>query len=608
MDGKNGRFTYNALPDAATHIRLIEVHNAPQDGGRIEIEISSWPLAEVPEYQAVSYTWGEVTSTETILIRGYPGSLHVRRNCADVLRQAFHFKPDGPAYFWVDAICINQQDSAEKSYQVAMMGDIFENAECVFACVGMHDESSEFLAKALHDFEAMLEAGGGSLSSVFSEENEESADDGARGTSLSPKEQCLTLCGLWFQRISDENGLRFMQACDEFPKRSYFWRIWNLQELYLAREIRIICGFNELSLASLLFWWRYSKLYFSQLFVEKLPQEYLEKAPWTDGEYILDQGGSGLGDVFEDMLCNNVRPQPRGKMEMCQEKVIELCEPRHCQDPRDIIYGTLRIMDWDGIEPDYSKPTWELATNTMSKFGSTRELLQFIGRLHISRDDPELSDLVHSRLESADLTEKLDETDIPEFPDEKYFPAGGFQLTPDSSWRIIRAQKDGADFCRIIGPSGKPSAVAHTNVHLDDWLVRTTRHAGVILRRINYFYQVVGPVRFLSESDLPNELSAFLLFFDPEDLVVHLAQDDCRSGEFETMEDEDTSVIASLQVRVCKNKLSSWAWRPEKECFFNMYGFLDMKPDVILPTLTCLYKLFTTLNAYRKAGIDVDSS
>lgn len=623
-ENTNGRFTYDALPDAATYIRLIEIHHADRDDGEIEIGISNWPLTEVPKYQAVSYTWGEATTTVPISIRGCTGTLNVRQSCADVLRQAYCFKAENSAYIWVDAICINQEDNVEKSSQVAMMGDIFENAECVLACVGMHDESSEFLLEALISFETVLEAGGASLLPVLirdegeDSEQEGSEQEGSTGEHsaeedfagkhsqqndfasegseedeaemvLSPEDRCIGLCALWFSRISDEDALRFMKACDELPQRSYFWRIWILQELYLARDIWIICGFDELSLTSLLFWWRQSKLLFHNLFKQKLPQEYLEQAPWRDPEYFLDQGGSGLGNVFEDILLNSIRPQPRGRMQMYQEGVTELCEPRHCQDPRDIIYGTLRLHDWNEIKPDYTKPTYELAMETMAQFGSRRELLQFVGRLGIRRDDPRVSGLISHRLGSVDCTEALDETSIFELPDSIHYAAGGFQLTSHSSWEIIRAQIDGLDYCRIVGPSGRPSAIAHANVAVDDWLVRTTRHNGMILRQMNHYYHIVGPVCFLSEAELPDQLSAFILFFKPEDLVVHLVQDESRSDKFESVEDEDTSLVASLGVRICKERLSSWAWRPEQECFFTMYGFLDMKEDVILPTLEMLY-------------------
>lgn len=37
--------------------------------------------------------------------------------------------------YWVDAICINQEDNLERNHQVGMMGDIYSRAAWVFACI-----------------------------------------------------------------------------------------------------------------------------------------------------------------------------------------------------------------------------------------------------------------------------------------------------------------------------------------------------------------------------------------------------------------------------------------------------------------------------------------
>ena len=40
-----------------------------------------------------------------------------------------------PSYFWVDAICINQEDIKEKTYQVCLMGQIYSDASLVISWV-----------------------------------------------------------------------------------------------------------------------------------------------------------------------------------------------------------------------------------------------------------------------------------------------------------------------------------------------------------------------------------------------------------------------------------------------------------------------------------------
>ncbi|KAI1396117.1 heterokaryon incompatibility protein-domain-containing protein [Hypoxylon fuscum] len=47
-----------------------------------------------------------------------------------------------PMYLWVDAICLNQQDSAEKSSQIPLMGAIYEQASKVHIWLGLDGDGS----------------------------------------------------------------------------------------------------------------------------------------------------------------------------------------------------------------------------------------------------------------------------------------------------------------------------------------------------------------------------------------------------------------------------------------------------------------------------------
>ena len=40
---------------------------------------------------------------------------------------------------WIDALCINQDDAAERASQVQLMGRVFQDASCVFAWLGPPD-------------------------------------------------------------------------------------------------------------------------------------------------------------------------------------------------------------------------------------------------------------------------------------------------------------------------------------------------------------------------------------------------------------------------------------------------------------------------------------
>ncbi|KAK1990544.1 hypothetical protein LX36DRAFT_592401, partial [Colletotrichum falcatum] len=95
-------------------------------------ELTTWPIRSAPAYHAISYTWGDANAVRQITVNGSRAS--VTENCFYALSQAFSGAPGGGGsgcYFWVDSVCINQHDAAEKSRQVKMMGSIYQNAASV---------------------------------------------------------------------------------------------------------------------------------------------------------------------------------------------------------------------------------------------------------------------------------------------------------------------------------------------------------------------------------------------------------------------------------------------------------------------------------------------
>ena len=143
-------------------------------------------------YAAASYAWGRNQSTRSIRIyrNGFRTSLEVNVNVwmlLQILRAKW-------GYVWIDAICINQADSKEKSAQVAMMADIYRNASTVAVYLG-----------------------------------------------VAPTASHLTLN----QQIRPQPSVNWSDCMDIIANRPYWSRLWIIQEFTLARNLEIICG-NEI--------------------------------------------------------------------------------------------------------------------------------------------------------------------------------------------------------------------------------------------------------------------------------------------------------------------------------------------------------------------------
>lgn len=104
---------------------------------RPSLVIETHPVDKSPKYVALSYTWGppqdgiagdEFSDKLPVLVNGRP--FPVLRNLMDALC-CLHWRwdfDDDVQHLWVDAICINQNDLAERAAQVGIMDRIYKRA------------------------------------------------------------------------------------------------------------------------------------------------------------------------------------------------------------------------------------------------------------------------------------------------------------------------------------------------------------------------------------------------------------------------------------------------------------------------------------------------
>ncbi|KAH4151203.1 hypothetical protein HBH43_241850 [Parastagonospora nodorum] len=153
------RFAYKPLPDRC--IRIIELQPGERsDPFRARFMVGS--LDEPFEYDALSYMWGDAAPVDRVVVDGavIPIAWNLAR-ALEYLRD--HMNPE-PLRIWIDAICIDQQDDAERANQVGLMRLLYRKAECVRIWINEPDldEESEALA-ALRTFQVRKEEPGSSL-------------------------------------------------------------------------------------------------------------------------------------------------------------------------------------------------------------------------------------------------------------------------------------------------------------------------------------------------------------------------------------------------------------------------------------------------------------
>jgi hypothetical protein len=90
-------------------------------------EVRTFSLQDYEPYQAVSYCWG--SSTQDSTIRCNNRKLRISSGLKEGLQRLYEYtRTSGREWFWVDQICINQHDNAERTQQVRIMRVIYQRS------------------------------------------------------------------------------------------------------------------------------------------------------------------------------------------------------------------------------------------------------------------------------------------------------------------------------------------------------------------------------------------------------------------------------------------------------------------------------------------------
>ena len=143
------RYKYGDV-SAETTIRILTLYPGVA-GTRLEGRLDFANLDDKPQYEAISYVWGDPTRCDEIMIDGK--ALGLTQSISDAL-QRIRLR-DEPRAIWADQVCINQDDLSERGHQVKLMGQIYKNTTKVLAWLGRDEEN--FAKLALDKFGALDE-------------------------------------------------------------------------------------------------------------------------------------------------------------------------------------------------------------------------------------------------------------------------------------------------------------------------------------------------------------------------------------------------------------------------------------------------------------------
>jgi hypothetical protein len=182
-------------------------------------------------YLALSYTWGPVTQTRTIIVNGVAVEITTKLHAALVQLRSTEWVRRG-IKVWADALCINQGDLDERESQVSITREIYLSAWQVAVWLG---PATDQLATAFTALSWLAR-------NVHAEEK-------LNAFMKSHNQRIVTVIP-WFVTAYDIFPWRpdVYSSLRSFFAHEYWHRLWILQELAMARtDAPVLCGDHCLS-------------------------------------------------------------------------------------------------------------------------------------------------------------------------------------------------------------------------------------------------------------------------------------------------------------------------------------------------------------------------
>jgi hypothetical protein len=130
-------------------IRFIYIDSAKRESDPLRCQLKTVDMSSNPQYIAISYTWQGIYRSQPLILNGK--LMHITVSLEQAL---YHFRllfpSDTP--FWIDALCINQEDNEEKSTEIQRMLSIYKAATRVVVWLGPSNEGAVAALDKMNEF------------------------------------------------------------------------------------------------------------------------------------------------------------------------------------------------------------------------------------------------------------------------------------------------------------------------------------------------------------------------------------------------------------------------------------------------------------------------
>ncbi|TVY48619.1 Heterokaryon incompatibility protein 6,OR allele [Lachnellula cervina] len=334
---------YTELDKSQNLIRLLHLSPASSQDDTIRCRFTVALLDDEPDYEALSYTWGDVNDTRSIEVEGSSRVVSITSNLHLALKY-LRFEHEERT-LWVDALCINQADLKERTHQVSRMKSIYGQASQVVVWLGEAwegcDTAMEFLRTLAED----------------------------KSLHLDPaQEPSISVHGL------DTNSSQLCSHIIHLFNLPWWKRTWTVQEFVLAQKLVFQCSRylitrEMMMMANVNFWSHRKDCCMRQIYLEApdiiLASNIIESFRKLDNlDYITKRRKQGSCNILD--------------------AITLFANRREATDPRDKLYGMLGLGTGDYadlVDVDYMLAADEVCEAVVIKSVERTGKLEFLSHL-----------------------------------------------------------------------------------------------------------------------------------------------------------------------------------------------------------------------------------
>ncbi|KAK4902204.1 hypothetical protein LTR27_001107 [Elasticomyces elasticus] len=327
-------YVYERLPPSnhGRFIRLVEVLPELNEAGSVQCYIHEVSLDEnMPKYQTLSYSWGTISDMYNISCNGQ--SLKITQTLHRALL-ALRL-PGKSRLIWIDQLSINQQDTIEKTQQVAMMGDIYQGSSLTIAWLGDATDDTDKALEAAHRIAVAVTS--------------DTVAAALQGRFVGPvsnqlRNLLVNRRGGWGEAKPSSSEYA---AISVLLRRPWFRRVWIVQEAGVTERVLLRCGDSSLDFDELM---------------------------WAVGIALVAtterSSAASIGALQHLMFLSGIRQAKRSDERLRLSRLLEAVQMFGATDPRDKFFALFGLTSTNlsglGLQTDYSVPADVVYTRTLT--------------------------------------------------------------------------------------------------------------------------------------------------------------------------------------------------------------------------------------------------